>query len=156
MNINLTLLGEMITFAIFVWFTMKFVWPPITKAMAAREKKIADGLADAEKAKRQLELAQIKSKEMLQDAKLQAAHLVDQANQRAMRLVEEAKETARKEEKMILDRAKVEADQAFNQAKQELEAEVVKLAVAMAEKILERDVDANAHKKLFKELVTEV
>ena len=76
MEINLTLLGEMITFALFIWFTMKFVWPPIIKAMAVREKKIADGLADADKAKRDLELAHIKSKEMMQDAKFKTTHII--------------------------------------------------------------------------------
>lgn len=156
MDINLTLVGEMITFAIFVWFTMKFIWPPVTKTMQSREKKIADGLANAEKAKRELELAQIKSQEMLQDAKIEASQIIDQANQRSARMIEEAKETARKEEKIILDRAQDEAIQAFNQAQQQLQNEAVDLAVAMAGKIIERDVDAKTHQKLLDELVTEM
>src|SRR5882672_9963457 len=105
MNINATLIGQMITFAVFVIFTMKFVWPPITKALQDREKKIADGLAAAEKGERSLDLATHKAKEIIQEAKVNANQLVEQAHARAAQLVEEAKEIARQESDRIVTHA---------------------------------------------------
>lgn len=156
MSINLTLLGQMLTFAIFVAFTMKYVWPPITKAMQEREKRIADGLAAADRGQRDLELAQHKSVEILQEAKVRASHIIDQANKRAQHIVEEAKEQARQEGQRLLAHAQSEITQQVNQAKRELQTQVSELALKMAEKIVQRDIDARTHQQLLNNLVTEI
>lgn len=155
MNLNATLLGQMITFAVFVWFTMKFVWPPITKAMADREKKIADGLAAGERGQHDLELAKAKSMETLKQAKESAAHIIAEANTRASHIVMEAKEAAVHEGSVMISRAEAEIEQKYNHAKEELRAETAALALSMAEKIVGRDIDASAHKKLLDEMVAE-
>jgi F-type H+-transporting ATPase subunit b len=105
-NINLTLIGQSIAFAIFVWFCVKYVWPPITAAMEARQKKIADGLSAADRASLDLELAQEKATKELQKAKEEAAALIDQANKRAAQIVEASKEDARKEGEKLIEQAR--------------------------------------------------
>lgn len=156
MDINITLLGQTLTFAVFVWFTMKYVWPPIIKAMREREKRIADGLAAAEKAQRDLELARHKSLEILQEAKLEASRLIDQANKRAMRIIEDGKESARQESERILLAGKADVEQQMIQAKRELQAQISDLAIAMAEKIIQEDIDPKIHKKLLDQMVAEI
>ena len=156
MDINITLLGQLITFAVFVWFTMKYVWPPIMKAMQEREQKIADGLAAAEKASRDLELAQHRSVEIIQEAKLEASRILDAANKRALRIVEDSKEAARVEGERLLQAAKTEIDQHVNQVKRDLQNQVTDLAISMAEKIVQRDIDAATHRKLLDQLVAEI
>ncbi len=156
MDINATLIGQMITFAVFVIFTMKFVWPPITKAMAAREKKIADGLAAGERGEHSLELARNKAVEILQEAKTEAARLVDQANSRAAHIVDEAKENAREEGKRLIALAQSEIEQQVHHAKQQLQKQVSELAIAMAEKIVQRSIDPTAHQHLLDNTVTEI
>lgn len=153
MNINATLIGQIITFAIFIWFTMRYVWPPIKKAMRDREKNIANGLQAAEQGRRDLELAQRKSKQIIADAKLEASHVLERANERALQVVEEAKEEARVEGQRLLDNAKTEVEQQFNQARDQLRHEVVDIALSGAEKILEKEVDKTSHKKFLQELV---
>jgi F-type H+-transporting ATPase subunit b len=155
-NINATLLGQMITFAIFVWFTMKYVWPPITKAMAERTRRIADGLAAAEQGKRDLEIAQHKAMEQLADTKVQAASIIEQATQRANHVVEEAKEQARDEGSRLLAVAKSEIEQEVIRAKQALQEQVSGLAMAMTEKILQRELDANKHAELINQMLKEL
>ncbi len=156
MDINLTLLGEVITFSVFIWFTMKFVWPPMMNAMNERQKKIADGLAAAEQGQRELELARIKVKEQLLEAKTDAAGILEQANQRAGSIVEDAKGRARDEGDRLLQLAKGEIDQEYNTAKELLMKKVSKIVVAGAEKILQREVDQNNNDHLIKELVEEI
>lgn len=156
MNLNLTLVGQMITFAIFVWFTMKYVWPPITKAMAERSKRIADGLAAAEQGKRDLEIAHHKAVEQLRDAKIQAAGIIEQATQRANHIVEDAKEHARNEGGRLLAVAKSEINQEVIRAKQELQLQVSGLAIAMAQKILQRELDAAKHADLINHMLEEL
>jgi len=156
MDINLTLLGEMITFAVFIWFTMKFVWPPLMNAMNERQQKIADGLAAGEQGQRELELARIKIKEQLLEAKTEAATILEQANQRAGHIVEEAKGKARDEGDRLLQLAKGEIDQEYNTAKEALMQNVSKIVVAGAEKILQREVDQKNNDSLIKELVGEI
>ena len=153
MDINVTLIGQMITFAVFIWFTMKFIWPHITKAMHDREKKIADGLAAAEKGKRDLELAQHKSVEILQETKLKASQIVDAANKRGVHIVEEAKEAARKESKRLIASAQIEIEQQTQQVKDELRAQAGNLAVKMAGKIVAREIDPKAHQTLLDKMV---
>jgi len=155
-NLNLTLVGQMITFAIFVWFTMKYVWPPITKAMAERSKRIADGLAAAEQGKRDLEIAHHKAVEQLRDAKIQAAGIIEQATQRANHIVEDAKEHARNEGGRLLAVAKSEINQEVIRAKQELQLQVSGLAIAMAQKILQRELDAAKHADLINHMLEEL
>lgn len=156
MNLNATLLGQMITFALFIWFTMKFVWPYITKAMQDREKKIADGLAAAEKGKRNLELAQHKSIEILQEAKLKGSQIVDAANKRGMHIVEEAKEAAREKSKHLIAGAEGEIEQAKLLVKDELRSQTADLAVRMAEKLVSHEIDKKAHQRLLDKMVDEL
>ena len=156
MNINLTLIGQLIAFAIFVWFCMKFVWPPITNAMDARQKKIAEGLDAAGRAERDLKLAQEKATQMLRDTKKTAAEMLDKANKTASEIVEEAKQTARAEGERLIANAKTEIDLEVNRVKEDLRAQVSVLAVAGAEKILGSSVDASAHNQLVEQLTAQL
>lgn len=156
MEINATLLGQMITFAIFVWFTMKYIWPHIIKAMQEREKRIADGLAAAERGQHELELAQHKATDQMRDAKIHAAEILEQANKRANQIIEEAKERAREEGERLLAMAQGDIAQEMQMAKEKLRKEVATLAIASAEKILERSVDARVQSELVDKLITEI
>ena len=156
MNMNLTILGQLIAFAIFVWFCMKYIWPPITGAMAEREKKIADGLDAANRAAHDLELAQAKSAEQLREAKEKAAEIIDQASKRANQIVDDAKESARTESDRIVAAARSEVEQEANRAKEALRAQVSELAVAGAAKILAKSVDVSAHEELLNQLADEL
>ena len=156
MDINITLLGEMITFAIFVWFTMKFVWPPMMNAMNDRQKKIADGLAAAEQGQNELEMVRIKVKEQLLEAKTEAAAILEQANQRAGHVIKEAKDKARDEGDRLLQLAQGEIEQEFNAAREKLMTHVSKVAVAGAEKILQREIDRASNDRLVEELAGEI
>jgi F-type H+-transporting ATPase subunit b len=156
MNINLTLIGQMLVFVVFVWFTMKFVWAPIMEALEARKKQIADGLAAAEHGKREQVLAEQRAKDTLKQAKVEAAEILANAQKRAAEIVEGSKEDARAEGERILAAARAEIDQEKNRAKEDLRSEVVALALAGAEKILEREINAAEHNdflvKLSKQL----
>lgn len=156
MDINITLVGEFITFAIFVWFTMKYIWPPLMQAVNDRQKKIADGLASAEQGKRDLELAQHKSSKLMQEAKLEASHIIEQANNRASRIVEEAKENARQESQRLMDIAHDEIASQKKNAVRELESSVAELSSAVAAKIIKREVDAKAHQDIIKDVLSEI
>lgn len=156
MNINLTLIGQIITFAIFVAFCMKFVWPHLLGAMQEREKKIADGLDAANRAARDLELAQKEAAGKLREAKEQAAEIIEQANKRANQIVDDAKETARTEGERIVAAAQGEIEQEANRAKEALRKQVSELAVAGAAKILGKSVDASAHNELLNTLAEEL
>ena len=156
MNINLTLVGQLIAFAIFVWFCMKFVWPPITNAMDARQKKIAEGLDAAGRAERDLKLAQEKATEMLRDTKKTAAELLEKANKTASEIVEEAKVQARVEGERLVASAKAEIDLEVNRVKEDLRAQVSVLAITGAEKILGSSVDASAHNKMVEQLAAQL
>jgi len=155
-TLNLTIVGQLIAFAIFVWFCMKFVWPPLTSAMAEREKKIADGLDAANRAARDLELAQAKAADQLRDSKEKAAEIIEQANKRANQIVDEAKEQARTEGERLVAAARAEVEQEANRAKEALRAQVSELAVAGAAKILAKSVDASAHDELLNQLANEL
>ena len=153
MNINLTLIVQLISFALFVWFCMKFVWPPIVAALDARKTQIADGLAAAERGKHEQELAEKRAKELLAETKEQAAELISQAQKRASEIVEESKGEARAEGQRLLEAARAEIDQEVNRAKEQLRAQVVALAVSRAGKVLAREIDAKAHADLLDDLV---
>lgn len=135
---------------------MKFVWPPITAAMQARQKKIAEGLDAAGRAQRDLQLAQEKAAQMLRETKEQAAEILDKANKTANAIVEEAKQQARSEGERLLVSAKAEIEVEVNRAKDQLRAQVAALAVAGAEKILESSVDAKAHNDLVAKLASQL
>jgi F-type H+-transporting ATPase subunit b len=146
----------MIAFAGFVWFCMKFVWPPIIAAMEEREKKIADGLAAADRASHDLELAKEKAVERLKEAKEEAAGIIDAANKRANQLVEEAKEAAVAEADRVKASAQAEIEQESNRAREALRGDVAALALAGAEKVLGAAIDQEAHKELVEKLAAEL
>ena len=156
MNLNATLIGQMVAFVIFIYLTQRFVWPPIVAAMAERTRRIADGLQAADKAEKDLELAKHKVVEQLTSAKKEAATIIDQANKRAIEIVEEAKEKARLEGDRLKASAQAEIEQATSRAREELRAKVVTLALAGAEKILESSIDQNAHTELVNKLAAEL
>ncbi len=152
MNINLTLIGQSITFFVFVWFCYAYVWPPLVNALAERKKQIADGLAAAERGQHEQELAEKRAAEQLKEAKSQAADILAQAQKRAAEIVDEAKEDARTEADRIKAGAEAEIEQEVNRAREHLRKEVAQLAIAGAEKVLKREVDASAHASTLDEL----
>jgi F-type H+-transporting ATPase subunit b len=156
MNINATLLAQTIMFALFVWFCMKFVWPPIMVALDQRKKQIADGLANAERAKRDLELATKRSAEILREAKEKVGEIVVNGEKRASEIVEAAKAQAKMEGDRIIAGAKAEIDQEVFRAKELLRGQVSAIALAGASKILGREIDAKAHNDLLDKLVAEI
>lgn len=156
MNINMTLFGQMITFILLVMFTVKFVWPPIMKAMTERAAKIAEGLAAADRGKHELELAQLRATEMLRDAKVQAAKFIEDASKRGSQMVDEAKMLARAEGARLIELAKNEITIEQANAREALRREIASLALLGAEKILGQQVDASAHQHLMQQLLTEV
>jgi F-type H+-transporting ATPase subunit b len=156
LNINLTLVLQMLVFAVFVWFTMRFVWPPLVKAMDERQAKIAEGLAAAERGRKELELAQNRIKEDMKSAKLQAAELIDKANQRAAQIMEQTKEDARQESQRLAKVAQEQIAIEITRAKEELRQQVASLAVSGAEKILMREIDEKANHALINHLIEEL
>lgn len=156
MNINATLIGQSVAFLIFVLFCMKYVWPPVITALQERQKKIADGLDAANRAARDLELAQEKAGQQLREAKAQAAEIIEQSKKRAAQLVEEAREQARVEADRVKAQALAEIEQELNSAKDALRAQVGSLAVGGAEKILGATIDQNAHAELVNKLAAEI
>jgi len=155
-NINLTIIGQIIAFFFFVVFCMKYVWPPITAALEERKKKIAEGLDAADRAERDLRAAQEKAEADMQSSKEQSAAIIEQANKRASQIVDEAKDAATGEADRIKNAAQADIEQEVNRAKEDLRAQVAVLAVAGAEKILEATVDKAAHAKLVDKLAAEL
>lgn len=153
MNINLTLLGQAIAFAIFVWFCMKHVWPPIMTAMRERQEKIAQGLADAEQGAQRREEAEQEIASMLQDAKAQAAEIVAQAQKRSNEMIEEARSAARAAGEGEKQKAMAEIEQEVISARETLRKQVGSIAVDGARKILGAEVNADAHAKVLDDLV---
>jgi len=155
-NLNATLLAQIVVFAILWWFTMKFVWPPITKALDDRAKKIADGLAAADKAKAELTNANKRVEEQLAQTRDEATRRLADAEKRAQAIIEEAKKRADEEGAKIIANAKAEADQQVISAREALREEVAALAVKGAEQILRREVNAGVHAELLGRLKTEL
>ncbi len=156
MNLNLTLIGQTLAFAAFVIFCMKYVWPPILAAMQERADKIADGLAAADRASHDLELAQEKAVERLKEAKEEAAGILDSANKRANQIVEEAKTQARDEGERLKEAAQSEIEQEVNRAREQLRGQVAALALTGAEKILAAEIDMQRHSELVDKLAAEL
>jgi F-type H+-transporting ATPase subunit b len=149
MNINLTLFAQAATFFIFIWFTAKFVWPYLMRAIEDRQKHIAEGLAAAERGKQDLEQAAVRTADMLRDARQQAQEILAQAERRAAQIVEEAKVAAGEEGARLITGAKAEIDQEVSRARETLRSQVAMLAVTGAEQILRREVDAKVHADLL-------
>jgi F-type H+-transporting ATPase subunit b len=156
MNINFTLVAQMISFVVFVWFTMKFVWTPIMEALEKRKGEIADGLAAAERGQREQELAQGRARNVLHEAKMQAADIVSQAQKRASEIVDESKDNAKAEGVRILTAAKADVEQEAVRAREQLREKVAELAIAGAAKILQREIDAKTHKDIVMSLAKQI
>ncbi|MEW5863115.1 MAG: F0F1 ATP synthase subunit B [Pseudomonadota bacterium] len=149
MNINLSLIAQAIAFGLFIWFTARFVWPPLLRAIETRQKTIADGLAAAEQGRRSLELSSRQAEQALREARDRAAEIVAQAERRAAQLVEEAKAAARAEGERERAAARADIAQEVARAREQLRDQVAALVVAGAERILRREVDARAHADLL-------
>ncbi|MCK5889958.1 MAG: F0F1 ATP synthase subunit B [Methylococcales bacterium] len=149
MSINATLIGQMITFTLLVWFTMQYVWPPLIEALEERKKKIAEGLAAAEQGQEEIKLAEAKAAEYLKEAKTESANIVALAQKRANDVVEESKETAKVEGEKMIESAKSQIEQDMQQAKEGLRKEVSALALKAAEQILQEEVDKAKHKDIL-------
>ena len=152
----MTLLGQMITFAILIWFTVKFIWPPLMAAIEERQQKIAEGLAAADNAQKNLAQAQDKVNEELKAARSKANEIIEQAHQRANQLIDAAKSDAIAEGNRQRALAEAEIEAAANRAKEDLRKQVSALAVSGAEKLLKREIDANAHKALIDDLAAQL
>ena len=156
MNLNFTLIAQAIAFAILIWFTIKFVWPPLLNAIEKRQKEIADGLAAAQEGKLSLEVAAKKNAVSLNEVKEKGAEIVNQAEKRASEIVESAKKVAKEEGDRIITSAKSEIDQEINRAKEDLRTQVSTLAIAGAEKILSKEIDKKTHADMLFKLAKDL
>lgn len=156
MGINATLFGQIITFVLFILFTMKYVWPPIRQAMEQREKRIADGLASAERGQHELELGKQKAAEEIRAAKQQAAEVIEQANRRSAEIVDEARTEAREAAAREQASAEARIEQEVSKARLELRKQVSELAILGASRILEREVDSKTHAAMLDELAEQL
>ena len=156
MDINLTLIGQTIAMIVFVWFCMKFIWPPVLKAIEERQAQIADGLAAAEKGQQRLDRAKAEADEVIEHARKQATGILDQAHARANELVAEGKAVGAKERERQVEAAKAEIEQETNRAREELRGQVSAIAVASAEKILQREIDKKRHEDILGKLAEQL
>ena len=156
MDINMTLIGQTIAMIVFVWFCMKFIWPPLLEAIEERQEKIADGLAAAEKGEQSLEEAKVQAGEIVSDARKQATGILDQAHARANEIVVDGKADGTKERERQLAAAKAEIEQETNRAREELRGQVSAVALSGAEKILNREIDAAEHEEILGKLAQEL
>lgn len=156
MNLNITLVLQLIVFVTLGWVTMRYIWPPLIGALEERQRKIADGLISAEKAEKSLVEAQANATELLKDARVQATKIIDQANRRSNEVVEEARGTAIAEGQRLLADARQEVMLESTRAREQLRREVAAIAVAGAAKLLGREVDATAHADLLEKLAVEI
>lgn len=156
MDINLTLIGQTIAMIVFVWFCMKFIWPPLLTAIEERQEKIAQGLAAADKGQEKLERAMAEAEELIAEARKQATGILDQAHARANEIVADGKADGVKERDRQLVAAKVEIEQEANRAREELRGQVSAIAVASAEKILQREIDPRQHADILGKLAQEL
>jgi len=156
LDINLTLIGQSISMLLFVWFCMKFIWPPLMQAIEQRQTQIADGLAAGEQGQQKLDKANVESKEILDEARKQATGILGQANARANEIVSDGKQNGQQERERQLSLAKNDIEQESNRARDELRDQVAQIAVATAEKILKREIDAKAHEDILNKLAKEL
>ena len=156
MDINLTLIGQTIAMIVFVWFCMKFIWPPILNAIEERQKRIEEGLSAADQGQEKLLRAQAEADEIVSDARKQATSILDQAHSRANEIVAEGKSDGVKERERQLTAAQAEIEAETNKAREELRGQVSAIAIASAEKILNREIDSKAHKDILGKLAQEL
>jgi len=156
MSINATLLGQMLVFAFMIWFTMKFVWPPIVNAMRERQTRISEGLAAAERSGQQLEKAQEEVELLLREARQKAQEILAQANKRSLDTIEQAKLEAKAESERIVLAARSEIDQEVSRARDQLRRELAALAVAGAARIIKRELDEKAQHALVDDLIAQL
>jgi F-type H+-transporting ATPase subunit b len=156
MDINATLLGQMLVFGILIWFSWKFIWPPLVKAVEDRQKKIADGLAAAERGQKELHQASGEAAGIVNEAREKALRIVDQANRRSNEIIEEARSTAITEGQRLVGDARQEVALEQSRARDALRKDVAQLAVAGASRLLEREIDARAHADLIEKLAREI
>ncbi len=156
MNFNLTLIAQALAFALFIWFTVKFIWPPLTRAIEKRQKQIADGLAAGERGRQELEAAGKRAHEELAKARERVGEIIGSAEKRDVQMLDEAKAAAKAEADRILAAARADIDQQVARAKETLREQVASLAVAGAEKILRREVNAQTHADLLSQLKREI
>ena len=156
MNVTATLFGQILTFAVFVWFVKAFLWEPMLKMMEERKQRIADGLAAGERGQRAQELGEQRAKGRIAESKQEAAEIINSAQKRASEIVDEAKESARQQGARIKAAAQDEIAQEINRAKENLRLQVAALAVAGAEKVLQKEIDARAHSAALDELAAQI
>ncbi len=156
MSINATLIGQMITFAVLIWFSMTYIWPPLLQALEEREKKIADGLAAADKAKLELATAEKQAQDAYAEAKKEAASIVEMARKQSTDIVAEAKQIAQREADRIAETAQAEISREVEQATEVLRADVSKLAINAAQKILSQEVDEGKHREMLKDVASKL
>ncbi|MEE9342708.1 MAG: F0F1 ATP synthase subunit B [Gammaproteobacteria bacterium] len=156
MNFNATLIGQMITFFVFIWFCMRYVWPPIMNALTERKEKIAEGLAAADRGKQEQELAEKKAVQHIHEAKQQAQEIIARAEKRAVEMVDEAKNDAVEEGSRLKTAAQAEIEQEVNRARETLRGQVVDIATAGASRILKKELDPKANDDLIKDLVSRI
>ena len=156
MNINLTLIGQSLTFGLFVWFCMRSVWPVLVGVMKDRENKIEEGLQAAERAEKDLALAEKNAVQKMREAKEQAAEIIDAANKRSQQIIDEAKEQARAEGERLINAAKAEVEQQTIRVREELRGELTSLALVSAEKVLTSSIDAKSHQEMVNKLVVDL
>jgi F-type H+-transporting ATPase subunit b len=156
MNINATLFGQAVVFAILIWFTVKFIWPPLLKAIEDRQKKIAEGLAAAERGQKELQQSHGDAAVIVNEAREKALKIVDQANRRSNEIIDEARVTAISEGQRLVGDARQEVQLEQSRARDALRKDVARLAVAGASRLLEREIDPKAHAELIEKLATEI
>lgn len=156
MNLNLTLIGQSITFLVFVWFCWKFIWPFLIRAMQERQRMIGEGLAAAERAEKDLALAQERAAERLREAKEEAQRILEQARHQANQMIENAKNEARAEGERLKEAQRAELEQEVNRVKESLRGQVAALAITGAEKVLGASIDATRHRELLDRLAAEL
>jgi F-type H+-transporting ATPase subunit b len=156
MEIGMTLLGQALSFALLIWFTVKFIWPPLMAAIEERQQRIAEGLAAADRSQRDLAQAQDRVNEALKEARTKANEIIDQAHQRAVQLIDAAKQDAIAEGDRQKALAQADIDASANRAREELRRQVSTLALSGAERLLHREIDAGAHKALLDALAAEI
>ncbi len=156
MNVTATLIGQIIVFAVLVWFVKAFLWEPMLNMMEERKKRIADGLAAAERGQKEQEEAEQRAQKQLDEAKQRASEIINQAQRRASEIVDEAKNDAREEGERIKAAALSDIEQEINRARESLRKQVAAIAIAGAEQVLKREIDAKAHRAVLDDLAAHI
>ena len=156
MNVTATLLGQMLTFVVFVWFIKRYLWEPLITAMEDRSQRIAEGLTSAELGQKKMDQAKVEYKKIVGNAKSKATEVLNNAQQQSNSLIEQARKTAKEEADKIMNASNIQIEQEINQAKEELKNEVAKISIKCAEKIIEKEIDKKKHEKIFSDVVKDL